>query len=135
MAVGIGLTGLAYINTGTTGSPTWTEIGGQKSASISFKKKTVDITCKGNAGWEDFIGTTRGWSLTIKGLVDEVDAGYLYMEAMFFDNATREFKLVTPVGRTYIGTAEMDSLDDDFPYDSTYDYSVSLKGKGALAAA
>lgn len=128
----IGLDGLLYINTGTTASPTWTLIAGQKNASYSFKKATVDITCKDNSGWEDFIGTTRGWTVTADGLCEETDAGFLYLEAAFFDDSTREFKFITPTDRYFQGEAEIETFDEKFPYDNTVEYSVTLKGKGEL---
>lgn len=128
----VGLDGLLYINTGTTASPTWTLIAGQKNASFSFKKATVDITCKDNSGWEDFIGTTRGWTVSADGLVEEADDGFLYLEDAFFDDATREFKFITPVGREFEGEGEIETLDEKFPYDNVIEYSLTVKGKGAL---
>lgn len=135
MAVGIGVNGLLKINTGTVGTPTYTTIGAQRTATITFSKKTVDITNKGDAGWENSTGTTRGVGITCAGLVDELDAGFLELRNLFWGNVSDQFQFLTPGGITYTGTYEMDSIDEEYPFDDAVGYSVTLKSKGVITKA
>ncbi len=132
MAVGIGVNGLLYINTGTVISPTYTLIGGQRSATITESKETVDITNKGDFGWKNTTGTVRGVTIDFDGLVDEVDAGFLALRDVFWNNVSKQFRFNTPGAVTYTGTFEMSSLEESYPFDDAVGYSASLASKGAV---
>jgi predicted secreted protein len=135
MAVGIGVSGILYINTGTDASPTYTLIGGQRNASLDFSKKTVDITNKGDFGWDNFTATTRGVTVDVDGLVDEADAGFQQLRLVFWNNVSMKFRFNTPSGVTYSGTFELDSLNESYPYDDAVGYKASLKSKGTVTKA
>lgn len=132
MAVGIGVNGLLYINTGTTASPTYTLVGGQRNAKIRKSKKSVDITTKGDFGWENSTGTVRGLEISFDGLIDEVDTGFLALRDVFWNNVSKLFRFITPGGVTYTGTFELDNIEEGYPYDQAVDYSATLKSKSAV---
>ncbi len=133
MAIGTGVKGILYINTGTDSAPTWTLVGGQRNATLSFSKESVDVTNKGDYGWRNTVGTTRGVSIDIDGLVDEADSGYLAFEDVFFSNTVKKYEFRTPNGRTISGTFELSNLDNSYPYDDAVGYSATLESKGQVA--
>ena len=132
MAVGIGVNGLLYINTGTVGSPTYTLIGGQRNATITETKDAVDITNKGDSGWKNTTGTVRGVTIDFDGLVDEADTGFIALRDVFWNNVSDQFRFTTPGAVTYTGTFELDSLEESYPYDDAVGYSATLNSKGAV---
>ena len=135
MAIGTGVNGILKINTGTSGSPTYTLIGGQRTATLSFSKSSVDVTNKSDVGWENTLGTTRGITISCEGLIDEADAGFLELRNVFWNNVRDQFQFLTPGGTTFTGTFEMESLDESYPFDDATGYSMSLKSVGAITKA
>jgi len=137
MAVGIGVNGILKINTGTDASPTYTLIGGQRNAKVNMNNKTVDITTKGNFGWADSLNTVRDISIEVDGLVDELDAGFLALEQMFWSPpaAGKKFQFLTPGGRTVTGSFMLDGIPEDFPYADAVGYKASIKSKGVIVLA
>ena len=132
MAVGIGVNGLLYINTGTVASPTYILIGGQRNATLKNSKSTVDITNKGDFGWRNTTGTVREVSIDFDGLVDEADSGFLALRDVFWNNVSKLFRFITPGGVTFTGTYELDTIDENYPYDDAVGYSATLNSKGAV---
>lgn len=135
MAIGTGITGVLKINTGTSGSPTYTMINAQRNASLDFGKKSVDVTHKGDAGWERTLGVSRSVSISCDGLVDEADAGYLELRNVFWNNVQDQFQFLTPGGVTYTGTFEMETLNESYPYEDAVGWQITLKSVGAIVKA
>lgn len=141
MAITTGLNGKLYINTNTVASPTWTFIGGQRSAKLSKNHEATDVTNKGDAGWERSIGTTRSLSIDLEGFVDEADAGFLALADVFWSDlgstttTQKQFQFRTPGARTFTGQFNLSKLDEDHPMKDGVGYSASLKSSGVITKA
>jgi TP901-1 family phage major tail protein len=132
MAIATGINGILKINTGTLGSPTYTTISGQRSATLTFSKNSVDVTHKGDAGWERTLGISRGVSISCEGFADEADPGFQELRNVFWNNVQDQFQFVTPGAVTYTGTFELESLDETSPYDDAASFSCTLKSVGVI---
>ena len=133
-----GVTGVAFIiavNTGTEGSPVYTDIGGQRSASLSLNLGESDVTSKDSANWSESLPTIRDWSVDFDGLLLEADAGYAELEDKFFNRTALQVRLTTAAANTYIGLCNLSSLSQDAPHDGEASISGSLKGTGPLVKA
>lgn len=135
MAIATGITSVLKINTGTSGSPTYTMINAQREASIDLGKKSVDVTHKGDAGWERTLGVSRSITITCGGLVDEADAGFLELRNVFWNNVQDQFQFLTAGGVTYTGTFELENLNEAYPYDDAMGWQITLKSVGAITKA
>ncbi len=59
-----------FINTGTHGTPTWTEVKGLQSVDPNPSSKTADTTSLSDAGWEKERIVSRGLSVSIAGFAE-----------------------------------------------------------------
>lgn len=131
-----GLDVCVEVNTGTFGSPTWTKVGGQKDASITFGLGEIEITDKDSAGWEESLPGNRSVEIEFDVFLIEDNAGYLEMKKGFWDATPKDLdlRLKTPA-KTYRGYFRLGEMAGEAPLDDAASISFSLKLTGALTEA
>lgn len=88
MAAVLGLNCKAYQNTGTVGSPTWTERTAVTSVSVSNSLATADVTRRGNNGYRAKVGTLAEGDVTFDLIYDTADAFFSVVEEAFRERTT-----------------------------------------------
>ena len=120
------------VNTGTEGSPSWSKIGGQKSATFDRGQATIDTTDKDSAGNEEHLASTRNWGFSFDAFLIEDNAAFLEVEAAYDAGTLKQFQFITP-GHIYMGKASIESLSIAADLGDAGIASFTLKGTGALA--
>ena len=87
---------LLYINTGTSGSPVWTLIGGQRGASLGRTADEIDVSNKTTSGWKSVKAGLRSWSIDLDGLVLLADDGIAALDYAFMNGLEINIKLEYP---------------------------------------
>jgi len=90
----LGLDAKVYRNTGTYGSPTWTEWSFIKETTLSLSKGEADATTRANGGWKATIGTLKDGSLEITAIHDTSDAQYLAAYQAFYQDTVSDLAVV-----------------------------------------
>lgn len=106
------------IDTGTT-TPTWTEIKGLNTFSISFEKNDADTTTFASQGWNEHLVSSRSGEITLDGLFLEDasgtrDPGQSAVEALSL----------------LIGAASVESFQATSPGGSVMSFSASATIEG-----
>ncbi|HEY8342034.1 MAG TPA: phage tail tube protein, partial [Calditerricola sp.] len=69
MAKVAGVDILLLVNTGSDESPVWTEVGGQRGATLSESLETIDVTAKDSGGAQEFAPGLYSWTISADGVV------------------------------------------------------------------
>lgn len=138
MSVETGLNWLVYVDTADDlESPSWASLPNQQGGGIEFTRNDASANHKGNSGWEDYVTISRGWQIPVNGLADDDNTGMLFLvdtKALSADtDVSIGVKLENADGDTYIGTASIDSIKYDAPFDGLVTYTGSFKGRGSIA--
>lgn len=80
-----------YRNTGTYGSPTWTEIDNVKDLTLSLDKDEVDLTTRGSGGFKEFADGLIDASVEFQMVWDTSDANFTALQTAFFAKTAVEF--------------------------------------------
>lgn len=128
----MGVDFLLYIDTATTGGPTWTLVGGQKGATLNLSNDGIDITTKDSNGWKEELPGYNSWSIDFEGLALADDTGLSALETAFLNRNTVKIKLEMPSGDYYSGDARIEKLSWDGPHDDPLSIKGTLAGTGAL---
>lgn len=94
MATRLGLDAKLYMNTGSYGSPTWTEVTNVKDVTLNMEKGEADVTTRANGGWRATIGTLKDASIEFQMVWDTADVGFSAVQQSFFTNAPLEFAVM-----------------------------------------
>ncbi len=77
----------AYINKGTTESPTWIEVSIIKDATLEISKSDTDVTTRGAGGWKEVMATLKEASVDFGAVWDKEDECYtILLRSMLFDD-------------------------------------------------
>jgi TP901-1 family phage major tail protein len=125
---------LLKINTGTAGTPTWTLIGGQRSASLSRSADEIDVSNKTNDGWKATKAGLRSWSIDLDGLVLLRDTGLAALEQAFMDGAEVNVQLLYPDATAQTGWGSLTDFSMESPHDGEATIKGTISGNGALSA-
>ena len=125
---------LLKINTGTVETPTWTLIGGQRSASLSRSADEIDVSNKTNDGWKATKAGLRSWSIDLDGLVLLSDTGLAALEQAFMEGAEINVQLAYPDATTQMGWGSLTDFSMETPHDGEATIKGTISGNGALAA-
>lgn len=122
-------------NTTATG---WVTVGQQRGGSTERSTETADATYKGSGGWASAAFTRQSWGLSFDGVLDDADAGWTRLYAVWEGQFTVAFKidgssLVTDTNITQSGQGWITSLSFEFPESDVVSYSCEVQGDGALA--
>ncbi len=130
-----GVAFLIAVNTGTTATPVWTTVAGQRDATLNMDTGEFDATNKDSANWHEGLAGIRTWNISFDALLSETDTGLGELEDAFIDNAQVGIKLTTAASNTYTGTATLTSYAFNMPYNDVVTASGTLSGTGALVKA
>lgn len=122
---------LIKVNTGTEAVPVWTNVGGQRGATLSESADTIETTHKASGGYKEYEYGYGDWTISCDGLYIENDAGYEALVTAMRTKAKVKARWVEANGDTYEGTALVTSRDLEGPYDGEATYSIELQGSGA----
>lgn len=126
---------LVYINTGASEAvPTWTLVGGQRSATLNVDTDSIDASDKTSGGWKVNLPGLSGWSLDLGGLVELQDAGLQALEYASQNQKMVHIKFKYPDGTIQTGKATLSKFSIDAPHDGEATLSGTLDGAGALSA-
>jgi predicted secreted protein len=128
----LGLDAKVYRNTGTYGSPTWTEWDWIKETTLSLSKSEADATTRANGGWRAIVGALKDGSIEITGPHDTADAQYLaayrafYLDTVF-DLAIVDGPIATVGTRGLRASFMVTALDRGDPLEDVKTTSMTLK--------
>jgi len=124
---------LISVNTGTSETPVWSTVGGQRNATLNRGSEVIDVTSKISGGWKENMAGFKEWSIDCDGIVVFDDTAFTALETAF--NAGEEVAIQVAVDEvaTYSGSALITDFPIEAPYDDAATYAVSLTGTGALA--
>ena len=91
MAYVLGMNAKLYYNTGTYGSPTWTEISNVRDVTLSLERGDSDITTRGGGGWRQSVATIADGSVDFQMVWDNTDTAFTAIKTAFIDATTVEF--------------------------------------------
>jgi predicted secreted protein len=94
MSTRLGMDAKLYRNTGSFGSPTWTEVTNVKDLTLNLEKGEADVTTRANGGWRATVGTLKDASIEFQMVWDTADAGFSAMQQAFFSNTPIEFAVM-----------------------------------------
>lgn len=123
---------LLKINTGTAVSPTWTIVGGQRSADLGRSADSIDVSHKTSGGWKSSKAGLRGWSVDLDALVLLSDAALPYLEKAFQDGAEINVQMLYPDGTVQTGWGSLTDFSLATPHDGEASLTGTIEGNGAL---
>ena len=91
MAYVLGMNAKLYYNTGTYGSPTWTEISNVRDVTLSLERGDSDITTRGGGGWRQSVATIADGSVDFQMVWDNTDTAFAAIKTAFIEATTVEF--------------------------------------------
>lgn len=106
------------------------------SATINVNGEEIDVTCKDDGVWGNFLDGTKTWEMSLEGFVAYDTSGYSSED--FFDaliagtELTAMWSTESAGDVTYSGTVKVLSWEESAANNEGVTYSVSLKGKGAI---
>lgn len=124
---------LIYVNTGTEQIPTYVKVAGQRGGTFNRSKDMLDATSKDSGSMKNNEYGLGEWTIEGDGLLIEDDAGYLALEDAFDLDKKVLVRWSTAAGNKYEGSALINELSNEAPYDDLATYSVSLTGDGDYA--
>lgn len=124
---------LLSIDTGTTATPAWTVVGGQRNTPLTRKANTLDASHKTSGGWESKVPGLKSWSIAYSGLQIASDDGLKVLEHCYTNNKQAHVKLTYKNGSFRTGWAYVTEFDDDNAHDAISTVKVTLEGVGAIS--
>lgn len=123
---------LVSVNTGSQQSPSWTEIGGQRSATINMQADTIDTSDKTTGGFKTFMAGLIEWSVEMDALYVENDNGMSALHDAFIARAMVEIVVTFDGVTRYTGYAYVTELSSDAAHDDAVTMKCTLSGASAL---
>ncbi|MCE5255161.1 MAG: phage major tail protein, TP901-1 family [Actinomycetia bacterium] len=123
------------VNTGDEGTPTWTEVAGQRGATLSRENEMIENTNKLSPGKKkQFKHGFGSWSVSADGVWVKDDAGLIALEAALDNQTEVELEIFVEGTGWKKGTALIKSGDIEGPYDDEATYKLEFQGSGVLAS-
>jgi predicted secreted protein len=125
-------------NTGTFGSPSYTNLDCEVTMTISVGRTVIDTSGKCITGnWSELLGSGIGtYTVSVSGHYAAADTGVdrLWTDAVTNDTMIK-WQALTFGTKTYSGQGQYTSFEITSAYDGVVDFSAELQGNGAIAAA
>jgi len=115
----------------TTG--TFNVLGGQRGATLSEERETVDTTSKDSDGVSEFEYGNYTWSVSADGVHVASDEAYLYLKKAIREAKKIKIRFLEDNVAVEEGTVLLTSREFEAPYDGETTYSVEMQGTGAIA--
>lgn len=125
---------LILVNTGTTGSPTWTSIAGQRGTTLNRKGDAIDTSDKTTSGWKTSLQGLKEWSCEAEIIIETLDNGRQALETAFNAGTNVDICLQLNESVIYRGTAAVTEFTIDTPHDDVMSGKITLSGASALTA-
>jgi len=87
----LGYQAKAYINTSTTGTPSWTEISIIRNVTLNLEKGEADVTTRGAKGWKEVLPTLKEASIDTEAVWDTEDTLFGKLLDAFLNDTNLEF--------------------------------------------
>lgn len=108
---------------------------GQKGLSLKRSAETIDVSSKDTkGGWKASIPGMKEWSIDLNGVYVPNEESHILLGKAFNTTSPVCVKVVNMKTKKglYGGLACITSYDVEMAFDSAANYSISLKGMGAL---
>lgn len=122
---------LILVDTGTDGTPQWTPVGGQRGATLSESRETIDVTHKASGGYKEYEYGDGEWSISCDGVLIPDDTAYKALVDAMRQEKKVKVRWQEEGTATFEGLALVTSRDLEGPYDGEANYSMELQGSGA----
>lgn len=131
MAIRIGIEAKLYRNTGSGGSPTWSEITNAREVTLNLEAAEVDATRRGSGGWREILSGLKDASIEFELVYDPEDAHFQAIKDAYFQNDTLEIAaLDAPVAENGEGLRAVMSVINfsrNEPLEEVLTVNVTLK--------
>lgn len=107
-----------------------------KDVSLSVNGKTIDITNFDSGEWEEFINSTKGWSLSVNANFKATDPSQVAIMNNIL-NASQgvyaiEYRLTSAAAPKFAGNVVTESYSVSAPVGDVINLQATLKGSGEL---
>ena len=107
-----------------------------KDVSLSVNGKTIDITNFDSGEWEEFINSTKGWSLSVNANFNATDPSQVAIMNNIL-NASQgvyaiEYRLTSDPAPKFAGNVVTESYSVSAPVGDVINLQATLKGSGEL---
>jgi len=124
---------MVYVDTDTTGTaPNLVVLGGQTEATLNREAEEIDVSCKTDGKYGDYLSGRINWSIECNGFIVEGDEAFDYLEQAFIERKPLKVEVRYPSGKTYTGEVTITEFPLEFPQDDGASFSLTLMGKGPL---
>lgn len=139
MAAVLGIDCVAYQNTGTFGSPTWTARNSVTGVEVSNTLATADITRRGGNGYRQKVGTLAEGDVTFDLIYDSSDAFFDAIDAAYRGRTTIDMwfgsDLISVDGaRGFRAAFAVTDFSESQQLEDAIRYSVTLSVSGSEPA-
>lgn len=109
----LGATAKVYYNTGTYGTPVWTEIDIVRDVTLNVENGEWDASYRGSGGWSIFVATLKKAEVDIDALHQPLDTGYIALRGavMAYPPGTLDMAIFNgPIATGSVGNQGLRSL-------------------------
>ena len=121
-----------YVNTGSTTTPVFTDIGCELSSSIDWSTDTIETTCKDASNKKTYIPGDLGVTISFDGNVDVGDAGFDKLLNNVNSRTETLFEFKTLNSEKFTGNSIISSFSVSAAHNDCIKFSGSLTVDGAL---
>ena len=132
-------TGVYFVLQGWTGAG-YTTIAGQRDGTLNLNTAEIDVTCKDNPTWKQFIAGVRDWSIDFDGMLmidsatGHIDSTVKAIQDAYMAQAAIAIQMTLPGPGAYYyqGSVIIGSLKIQGPVADVLKLTGTLKGTGTL---
>ena len=124
-----------YINTGTVGTPVYTDLGCETDSTLTFNTDTIDTTCKDSASTKEHIVGDTSYSISFSGYANEGDTAIdrVITDQMARNQMMFEYKIYNL--NKYSGIGTITSFELSGAHDGVISFSGTIEVDGGLTEA
>lgn len=130
MAKVAGVDILLLVNTGTDQAPVWTEVGGQRGATLSESLETIDVTAKDSGGVQEFAPGLYSWTISADGVDVVGNEAQEALKTAIRNRQPIKVRWSENGVDVFEGTAIVTSYEVEAPHDDVATFSLELQGTG-----
>lgn len=121
------------VDGGTTETPLWKVVGGQRNSPLNQSADSLDGSHKAGGGWKSNLQGLKSWSMDYDGLVILSDEGLQILNYCFRNSKQVHVKLEYEDGSNRTGWAYVTSYQEDNSHTGVQTLKVSLQGVGPIS--
>lgn len=136
MAAVLGIDCVAYLNTGTTESPTWAAQGSVTGVDVSNTLATADITRRGGNGYRQKVGTLAEGDVTFDLIYDTTDTFFDTIDEAYRERTTIDMAFLSDLisvdgARGFRAAFAVTDFSESQQLEDAIRYSVTLSVSGS----